>query len=63
MLNLTRIPGLTSETIKAVAVSLQELRELYLYADAAIDNSAFNALADPTTCVVTKLTILDLCGC
>ena len=53
VLNLTRINGVTSQAIKDIAVSLPDLRELYLYADAS----------NPETSVITKLVTLDLCGC
>lgn len=60
MLNLTRISGVTASTIKTIAAKLSELRELYLYADAGIENEGFAALGKG---VVSKLNILDLCGC
>jgi len=34
VLNLTRLPNITDQSIKAAAESLPNLRELYLYADA-----------------------------
>ena len=63
VLNLTRINGVTSQAIKDIAVSLPDLRELYLYADASIDDEAFKCLSNPETSVITKLVTLDLCGC
>lgn len=61
-MNLTRIHGVTAATLKTLSTRLPNLRELYLYADAEIDDSGFTALSS-TESVITKLTTLDLCGC
>jgi hypothetical protein len=53
----------TAASLIQIAKSLPSLRELYLYADAGIDNKGFAALADPAVSVVRNLTLLDVCGC
>jgi F-box and leucine-rich repeat protein 2/20 len=62
VLNLTRIDGVTSAAISAVSQHLPQLRELYLYANAGIADSAFFQLGSDAS-VVRNLEILDLCGC
>ena len=62
ILNLTRITLITDDSLKAIVTNLEQLRELYLYANSQLSDQAFSYLADSELSIVNKLEILDLCG-